>query len=809
MKLKNKKTASIVIAAIFFVVAFIFRVMDTPDIVFVEDRVELLGVDSYFYLRHAEYTHKHYPQLLKNDFETHYPNGGYADAAGLYPLFLASLSKIGSMFSEDSQLTAKISSWMSPLFGALSVLLVFLIGRVVSNLNAGILAALAYMLFPGTALNRAAFGFVDHHILEVVLALAIILSFFSVYRQSKVHFTRSALGGGLFTLLFMIWAGAPLYFIIIGGASGLLYLLSCFHEQFARHQAINLSAYFLGALIFYVVFNIIWSDLFVVSGQLNLKRNITGLVGLAVMPLGFRLVWNEGKKRIKNAKLLFAIIISGLLIGTYLFMAFTNIGKVIDFWLNFRYAGLVENRAVTHQYFLDRFGQYGYLSLVGAVLLVVSAFLKSSFVFYSLIAFFTLFLSYFWYNTYDLDYMPAAFYGLSFGLLVNMIIERFLPRFKKLDKPFVVFLFGPALILMLFTIARLTIPNLTKPYLTNAYISQAKIYPKAWFSATDWLRENTPPPAIDIASILNQKAGSIAYPPGAYGIICPWDYGNLVNQNGRRFPVWSRWPKPVATDWMFSQSEEESLNNLCESCADGEQIKYAIVNAKVAGSWFNSKMILGGLKPQAWYETRTFNLPEGKKSYYVFNDKHDNSTFLRLYKFNGQGMQHYRWVYASPEEAWIGEIGKPNRSFASEMLLSTPEVEKQYRNILSQGITKSNLGLIYQQYITSQVKIFEVVKGVRLFTSFQNATRAKLTLPMMHEPSGRTFNYMQDGVRITSGDIRFIVPYSSQPMKGCDFQATGPFIIEMYNEANQQILRKQFAVPEAAVHTGDTFSINF
>ena len=146
---------ALVILAVCLVVAAYVRVHNAHSLVFVsDDRVELLGVDSYFHLRHAERLVDTMPHVERRDMGTHFPRGMVDNATGLFGLSIAAAAKLTSPDDEMTTVhVARVAAWAPVIFGVLSYVLVFIVGWLVRGPIAAATATLLYLAL-GYPFNR-------------------------------------------------------------------------------------------------------------------------------------------------------------------------------------------------------------------------------------------------------------------------------------------------------------------------------------------------------------------------------------------------------------------------------------------------------------------------------------------------------------------------------------------------------------------------------------------------------------------------------------------------------------------------------
>ena len=816
------------------VVAYYFRVVNVHDIVFSDtDQVELLGVDPYFYQRHAEYTTAHYPRIQKFDLATHYPTGVVADAAGLYPVIIASISQAISFGRPTETTVALVCAYLPPIIAAFTYFLVFLIASHMAGPIGGILAACLYLIFPGQALPRSVLGFTDHHILEILFLLGILYSIILAFKGDSGKKLFPYLLGIPFGLAFTIWAGAPLYILVLGFTLLVCMTVIGFNNIPFEKNKWTFAKYLGGSFGTLLFISLLWPDLLTVNQSDVYSKVFIGFCLLGAFPPLYQFVLK--KKPFSQNHKLWSLGILVLLTGTiWLFLNHTALGKEIYFWLNFKYVGLIENRKVSHDFFQSLFGYYGYIAVCSSLGLSILAFYRPKRWSLLWVGIPTMFLILFWLNTYDLDYMPGPFMAICSACSILILHDLARPgkivkqtknktqkkgktkhRKKRKSKSWAyhpAFPIGIAALPLLISF----IPIFTKgpfflPYTETEYIKTAKFYPDHWFDAMEWLQKNTPKPTTSVAgqldkTLLDRESSDYQFPDGTYGVISAWDFGNLINVKGKRFPTWSRWPSSVETDWMYAQNERESLNQLCPKCQGSEQVKYAIIDAQMVGNWVRNKLELGGKEIMEYTEQRSIQYRDQAITIVDFNHLYKRSIVNQLHRFSGNGLDHYRLVYDSPHLSSISTISRDRNLFKRNFPIRSEEEFNRLSQYVKSGPTMTENGLLHNSYIDSDIKIFEIVKGAVITGLASGNSRLKCALELQSNTSGKTRMYTKETTVDSTGKFTLILPYSTESISGSALTPTGNYELQITKE-NQITDRISFVVSEQLVQSGDTLII--
>lgn len=188
------------------------------NIVFTDSGVRILEVDPYYHLRAVDWLlHNDTLKPPQTDPYLSYPAITPMGKNNLLPIMIAQISKLFSSNPSD-ELVKTVASFIPPILAMLTTLVIFFVGKTFLGDKLGLLAASIYTIIPGESMRRSLFGFVDQHILEVLLSSIVILLFILPlkYRDKLMTSLCLSIFSGIFLwLYFWAWAGALLIPFII------------------------------------------------------------------------------------------------------------------------------------------------------------------------------------------------------------------------------------------------------------------------------------------------------------------------------------------------------------------------------------------------------------------------------------------------------------------------------------------------------------------------------------------------------------------------------------------------------------------
>ncbi|MCX6699296.1 MAG: hypothetical protein NTV68_05120, partial [Methanomicrobiales archaeon] len=141
--------------------------------------------DIWYNFRQIELLVHNYPVYNWFDPMTSYPTGKMVDWGPLFPFVIASLSIVTGMTSRPDMMY--LASWVIPIFAAFMIPVTYCIGKILLDWKTGILAAGFLSVTSGAYFFTSAFGYVDHHILEVLFGALFCLMYMVTLKYGKQH----------------------------------------------------------------------------------------------------------------------------------------------------------------------------------------------------------------------------------------------------------------------------------------------------------------------------------------------------------------------------------------------------------------------------------------------------------------------------------------------------------------------------------------------------------------------------------------------------------------------------------------------
>ncbi len=165
----------LIVVVLISAAAFAVRVYPAWNGVLGSDSVNFLETDAWYHVRLVENQVRNFPWRVTLDPYAA-PGGQFVPIAPLYDT-ITSIAVV-VLHGRDAATTSieRVAAFVPPILGTLAVVTTWALGRRLFDRRAGLLAAALLAVLPGHFMDRTMLGFVDHHALEALLALATLLA---------------------------------------------------------------------------------------------------------------------------------------------------------------------------------------------------------------------------------------------------------------------------------------------------------------------------------------------------------------------------------------------------------------------------------------------------------------------------------------------------------------------------------------------------------------------------------------------------------------------------------------------------------
>jgi len=743
---KKKKTILIFgLVGIFTLFALWLRIL--PMFSGNSDILTAVGSDDPLYnLRQVEQILANFPNYAWFDPMTLFPTGSTTYWGPLFPTIIAVFCIItGSVTRPEIISTALI---IPPLMGAATVAVMYSVGKTCGDWKTGLLASGLTAAVTGQFFYRSLYGYIDHHIAEVLFsAIFCLLYMYAIYaeKNTKIELKNIAtykktillasLAGiayllGLFTMPTMI-----LFAMIVGIFTIIQFIFDVYRERSSEYllvingivfgvaiigllifglksPGIDLSTYSIGHIFAYLVLIVGTLFLFGLAHYLKGKERYYYPLVLAGCAIVFAVVLFVANPSIFN------LLISSLF-AFFGQQPITNTVQEARGW-SFDYAWLTFN--------------YGLILMVGGALVMLYNNIRDEHphqifaLVWSLIILFSTWqhIRYEYYLAVNIALLSAVCISFSFDKGWNQVrsLARSTPsehdrpdtknsdaeegrnsgkrqkRTLKKSSPVRTnsYLFGGLLILVAALAALFVFTSISYSY-PDASFDGIRMN-SDWKESLEWMGNNTPETGVNYFTIYNPK--DFQYPSEAYGVMSWWDYGHMITYIAKRIPNANPFQQGVAgpdgSATYFISTSEDSANIVL----DHDGTRYVITDIEMdtgkfwaMATWYNAT--LANNPYQMTLLTAGKDDPNALQSVLLNNQQYYHTMVSRLHNFDGSmalPSSVYYIEYADPSVARVSlpvitTAGATNASDAKERAaqynLKAPE--GYHAAVLSPGIT--------------------------------------------------------------------------------------------------------------------------
>jgi dolichyl-diphosphooligosaccharide--protein glycosyltransferase len=733
--------------------------------------------DPYYHLRIGEFTIQHFPNVLAFDPYVDYPNGFWIGWPPLYD-FLASAYAMAAMalFHVDYQVGV---ATFPAVLGALAILPVYYITKLVFDWKAGIVAAALLTVIPANLL-RSMVGNLNHHVAAEVLFPALLLLFFMLALRGHLTFNKvrsrafdgedkrtllyAGLAGVFVTALLLTWLGGFLFLGIIGAFAVVQF--SIYHWKRVRSDNLTIVAATMLLVSLVTILPVSLTSHFgttIDTLHVSLFQPLLLAFLLVIFVLfGLLAHYTRHMRRAVYPLAICALLVAG---GVAFYLLRPDLAVTLFSGYGFfTQSGVLQTIAEAQPLFsgqggfqLNTVASYFqvllFVALIGLAVLGYRVYKKQEEVallllVWSIFAFaitviqtrFTFLLSA---NVAILSgfvivWIMDALVGKAYGTLLDVRDASVLPQLFGREIKYTQLL-GVFLVVIV-----LLLPSI------NVTASYAKSVPEIssdWHESLQWMNVST-------NSTSNYNVSSNQRPE--YGVLSWWDYGNWIIFFGHRPAVANNFQTGVsdAAQFFTSQNESDTV-----SIVQNRNVKYIMTDYEMADyqGKFQAMALLSGNGVDKFLTTQPQLDQSGSVTQQVVpSSAYYNTTVVRLQYLDGNGYSHYRLIHESPSS--VGTLG------GTEI---------------------------------KAVKTFEYVNGANI--TVRGNGNATLSLNVTTNQN-RTFNYTQSAV--VNGTHTFVVPYSTN-WTSYGMQTGNAYNVTVGNST------KSIAVSESDVISGKELSLSF
>jgi oligosaccharyl transferase (archaeosortase A-associated) len=805
---------------LFIAVAVAIRMLPAASLV-IDGQVRLISTDPWFVMRQIDQVIHNFPNYAWFDPMTAFPDGKVINWGPLFPVSAAAFCILFGAATRPE--AAYVASIFPVVLAALMVPVMYLVGRVLRDKWTGLIAAGLIAVVAGEYMYRGFFGYVDHHIMEVLFSTIFALIYLALLRYPgwkdittkdlrtiKTPLILSVLAGIAYLLGLLNMPTIVLFALIVGIftlAQGIAdyfrkrstaYLLFMNMTIFGvviigfllfgvKSAELSLAEYSLAQVYVYLILIVVTAVLYALTRVFSTRRLlfIVFLIAAALLAIGIPLVVlpDFGTLFIQAAGAFFANYRQPFYIAELQPWDLTRAVAVFNVGLILMAGGFF---VLLSEIYRTRRAEAMFVLVWAAVVL------------YSTIQH----LRYEYYLAVPITLLSAlavtAAWSWGGGDLRRLFRRsgRESPPKKKgppgkektAEKPSRVRA-AVAVIAVVLLVLFAVLSATTSTIVASHQLQATDMISDDWAAATAWMGTHTPDTGVDYYRIYDRKG--FRYPDTAYGILARWPAGHWITYISQRIPNANPFQDHITgpdnvNEFLFAGDEGTALNI---SSALGS--RYVITDYG-----YTTTLILGNSSipaGQTWEDyTPIMIQPQSSGDTTVlqfFAQPYFLTMSTRLHNFDGS--------MAVPDTAfyveYVREAGVPypvvttmeklpaqearEKAAAAQATLTADHGAVALSGFVDQPVdvipALKHFRLVYESPTDARrpglaeikaVKIFEIVKGAHI------PGNGIIELPLVTN-EGRQFTYRQQ-----SENGEFIVPYPTVDT-GTGVRASGPYRI--------------------------------
>jgi oligosaccharyl transferase (archaeosortase A-associated) len=539
--------------------AFALRVFMSWNAVLGQEYVSFVETDAWYHMRLIDAVVRDFPNRIWHDPYLLHPGGEAVNAGPMFDWLVASVALVLGGGRPSARLVDLIGAFVPPVLGALTLLPVYVLGRELWSVRAGLLAAALVAGMPGQLLLRSTLGFTDHHCLEVLLTAVTMMLVVMSLREQQTRRARRLLallaGVGLGAYC-LTWGGAVWLMVVLGFWVGTQALVEWLEGREPREllELLALVAGVAGIVVLpwvrtrpqFAYQALAAGTVLVALGaaaattaaaaRFGWSRRLTALGAAVMVGIGGGIVLLAAPDPLSNL-LADAARVSPFRTGGYVYEAqplmASKLWRPVPLWREYAAAALLAPIAmgVLATEVWSRRGRGATLMMVWLAASLLATFGQIRF---------------------------AHYLGLNVALVVGWLCDRALVLWPWRLAP--VGRVAPVALAM-----ALLVPGVPE---IQSNIRRDSLLESGWHDALLWMSANTPPPF---------NRGDVYFRPGppgmdrsSYGVLAWWDHGYWISRIARRVPVTNPRQSNVADAAAFMLASDEVTANAARHRLDAK-----------------------------------------------------------------------------------------------------------------------------------------------------------------------------------------------------------------------------------------------
>jgi len=791
--------------------------------------------DPLYNLRQVEQILANFPNYGWFDAMTQYPHGTSIYWGPLFPTIIAICCFITGAATRTEIIS--VGLLIPPLMAAAIVAIMYFVGKTCGDWKTGILASGFTAIVTGQFFYRSFYGYMDHHIAEVLFSTLFCLFYMYAIlsekgtkielknpRSYKTLLLISGLAGiayllGLFTMPTMI-----LFAMIAGIFTVVQFTIDVYRGRTSEYLLLINITIFVIAIIGLLAFGLKNSGIDLSTYSIG---HIFAYLGM-IFGTGFLYLLQRCLKNKEKYYYPAALTGAGLVFAVFLYFAIPQLFTLLiyDLFSFFGQAPVTETVEEARGWALNQAWvtfNYGFLLMAGGILVMIYKNIRNEHPeqLFALVWSIVIFFSTWQHVRYE--YYLAINVALLSAVCVTYLFSRGLPDIRHLlsglssqneksevkenvsgtgapakrqrksqkkvssrvttNYPLVGVILISVILSLLFAFT-----SVSYSY-TNAINSPTRMN-SDWRESMDWMADNTPETGVSYTTIYDQR--SFEYPAGSYGVMSWWDYGHLITYIAKRIPNANPFQQGVAgpdgaAAYFMSSSEDEA-----NAILDRDGTRYIVTDIEMdtgkfwaMATWDNASLATDPYQMTLYVQSQ--DNPNSYSPARMNKQEYYMTIISRLHNFDGS--------MGTPSQAYYIEYADPSVTNAAYPVVITAEKINTTDAILRAGQYNLNALTGRHAVVLNPDSTSDIVHPIDTVPALQHYR-------LVHESPDNVFNS-------AVADVRYVKIF--EYVKGAHIKGEG--IIEVPVETNtgrlfiyrQESVNGEFIVPYST--TGNSYDV--
>jgi dolichyl-diphosphooligosaccharide--protein glycosyltransferase len=652
--------------------------------------------DPIYNLRQVEQILANFPNYSWFDPMSYYPIGTSIYWGPLFPTIIALCCMIAGATTRTEIIS--VGLLIPPLLAAATIAGMYFVGKTCGDWKTGILASGFTAVITGQFFYRSLYGYMDHHIAEVLFSTLFCLFYmYAIVSEKKTAISLknvwshknllliSALGGityllGLFTMPTMV-----LFAMIVGIFTVIQFIIDVYRKRTSEYILVINGIIFGIAIVGLLIFGLKNPGIDLSTYSVG---HIYAYLGL-IIGTGFLYLLQFGLKG--KERYFFPAVLAGcgILFSLALYITTPQLYFlfVYDLFAFFGQQAITNTVQEARGWALDLAWltfNYGLLLVIGGILVMIYKNTRDEHpeqvfaLVWSLVILFSTWqhIRYEYYLAINVALLAAVFVSFVFSRgwddVRSLAIrssslqtpdspqrppgsESSTKKQKKSPKTIVrtggIRFWAVALVFITIGLSLLfTYSSVSYSYV-NAISSPTRMN-SDWRESLEWMANNTPETGVNYFTIYEKD--TFRYPSGSYGVMSWWDYGHLITYIAKRIPNANPFQQGVsgpdgAAAYFMSTSEDKANTIL-----DHDGTRYIVTDIEMddgkfwaMATWANASLATDPYQMSLLYPTKNDDYQQvrlNRQLYYL-------TMISRLHNFDGS--------MASPSQVYYIEYADP------------------------------------------------------------------------------------------------------------------------------------------------------